>query len=99
MEKLPTAARTITPMVIATQISSRLVPACRRRRAAWLINVVLQSIARNEGGDLPLTGDIARSPGNVYHDAFQIVAVVRRNGCGIQADGAIINRRICDQSL
>src|SRR6266566_6419044 len=77
------------PMAITT--STIDVPAWRRRRTV-LVDVILQSIARDESRDLPVSRQSVASPIDVHSYLFQIVAVSSIDGAVGNRDCPIINR-------
>src|SRR5437867_3285778 len=94
-----TVVVTSRPMLMAKSNSTIVAPARDRRRAGLSVNVVLKSIARDEGADLPLAGDIARSPGNIHDHPFQIAAVIGTDRGVVDRHGAEVNGRAGHSAL
>src|SRR5712691_6496770 len=92
MERAAMVVVTRTPMLIAISISMSVVPAARRRRGPRSVDIVLKSIPRDEGANLPLPREIGRGPGDVHRHPFQIAAIEGRNGWAVDGDRAGINR-------
>src|SRR5206468_972988 len=91
--------RTIRPMVMAIIISTKVMPAARRRRKGSLVHVILQSISGDEGGDFPLARELARCPVYIDGDFFQIRTIRDARRRIRDTDRAVINRSACDTPL